>query len=93
VHIGGLHRFKGFEYQRMIVADVSSGVLPGARVEGLRDSDPQRYAREIKQAHSLLFVAATRATDSLVISWHGQPSPLLPETFLSSQKRFSNEAK
>ena len=78
VHVGTLHRFKGLEYQRMIVANVSNGVIPAARVEGLRDSDPQRYPREIKQAHSLLFVAATRARDSLVISWHGQPSPFLP---------------
>ena len=43
-----------------------------------RDTDPLRYEREIKQARSLLFVAATRARDSLVICWHGAPSPLLP---------------
>ncbi len=78
VHVGTLHRFKGLEYQRMIVADVSNGMIPAARVEGLRDTDPQRYQREVKQARSLLFVAATRARDSLVISWHGQPSPFLP---------------
>jgi superfamily I DNA/RNA helicase len=78
VHVGTLHRFKGLEYQRMIVAGVSNGVIPAARVEGLRDSDPLRYQREIKQARSLLFVAATRARDSLVISWHGRPSPFLP---------------
>jgi superfamily I DNA/RNA helicase len=61
VHVGTLHRFKGLEYQRMIVAGVSNGVIPAARAEGLRDSDPLRYQREIKQARSLLFVAATRA--------------------------------
>jgi superfamily I DNA/RNA helicase/mRNA-degrading endonuclease RelE of RelBE toxin-antitoxin system len=77
VHVGTLHRFKGLEYQQMIVAGVSNGVIPTARVEGLRDSDPLRYQREIKQARSLLFVAATRARDSLMISWHGQPSPFL----------------
>jgi superfamily I DNA/RNA helicase/mRNA-degrading endonuclease RelE of RelBE toxin-antitoxin system len=78
VHVGTLHRFKGLEYQHMIVADVGDGVIPAARVEGLRNSDPQRYQREIKQARSLLFVAATRARDSLMISWHGRPSPFLP---------------
>jgi superfamily I DNA/RNA helicase len=78
VHVGTLHRFKGLEYQRMIVAGVNDGVIPAARVEGLRDSDPLRYQREIKQARSLLFVAATRARDSLMISWHGRPSPFLP---------------
>ena len=78
VHVGTLHRFKGLEYQRMIVAGASDGVIPAARVEGLRDSDPLRYQREIKQARSLLFVAVTRARDWLIISWHGRPSPFLP---------------
>jgi superfamily I DNA/RNA helicase len=63
----------------MIVAGVSADSIPAARVEASRDTDPQRYDREIKQARSLLFVAATRARDALVISWHGRRSPLLPE--------------
>ncbi len=63
----------------MIVAGVSDGVFPAPRVESLRYDDPQRYQREIKQARSLLFVAATRARDSLVMSWHGQPSRFLPQ--------------
>ena len=78
VHVGTLHRFKGLEYQQMIVAGVSDGALPAARIAGLRDSDPQRYEREVKRARSLLFVAATRARDALTISWHGTPSPFLP---------------
>jgi hypothetical protein len=80
VHVGTLHRFKGLEYQRMIVAGVAADVIPGVRVEAARTIDPQRYDREIKQARSLLFVAATRARDALVISWHGQPSPFLPSS-------------
>jgi superfamily I DNA/RNA helicase/mRNA-degrading endonuclease RelE of RelBE toxin-antitoxin system len=79
VHVGTLHRFKGLEYQEMLVAGVSDGVVPDARISERRDSDPVRYEREIKQARSLLFVAATRARDALTISWHGQPSPFLPE--------------
>ena len=79
VHVGTLHRFKGLEYQRMIVTGVSADAIPAARVEASRDTDPQRYDREIKQARSLLFVVTTRSRDSLVISWHGKPSPLLPE--------------
>ena len=78
VHVGTLHRFKGLEYQQMIVAGVSDGILPATRVAGLRDTDPLRYEREVKQARSLLFVAATRARDGLAISWHGAPSPFLP---------------
>jgi superfamily I DNA/RNA helicase len=78
VHVGTLHRFKGLEYQQMLVAGVSAGLIPDARIAEHRDTDPVRYEREFKQARSLLFVAATRARDSLEITWHGSPSPFLP---------------
>jgi superfamily I DNA/RNA helicase len=78
VHVGTLHGLKGLEYQRMILVGITDSAIPGARVEALRDSDPVRYQRELMRARSLLFVAATRARDSLVISWHGEPSRFLP---------------
>jgi superfamily I DNA/RNA helicase len=78
VHVGTLHRFKGLEYQRMLVAGISADLIPDFRIAEHRDTDPVRYERELKQARSLLFVAATRARDSLAITWHGAPSPLLP---------------
>jgi superfamily I DNA/RNA helicase len=80
VHVGTLHRFKGLEYQQMLVAGVSAGLIPDARIADYRDTDPVRYERELKQARSLLFVAATRARDSLKITWHGSPSPFLPRS-------------
>ncbi|MYQ54946.1 hypothetical protein GTW41_27890 [Streptomyces sp. SID4941] len=40
-------------------------------------TDPVRHRREVQQARSLLFVATTRARDSLDIFWHGTPSPFL----------------
>jgi superfamily I DNA/RNA helicase/mRNA-degrading endonuclease RelE of RelBE toxin-antitoxin system len=79
LHVGTLHGLKGLEYQRVILAGISDSAIPGARVEAVRDSDPARYQREVLRARSLLFVAATRARDSLVISWHGQPSRFLPQ--------------
>ncbi|MFJ5150461.1 UvrD-helicase domain-containing protein [Streptomyces sp. NPDC088353] len=77
VHIGTMYRFKGLEYQRMIIAGVQQGLVPRASVEALRRTDPARYQAECKRARSLLFVAATRARDALTIVWHGEPSPLL----------------
>jgi superfamily I DNA/RNA helicase len=74
VHIGTLQRFKGLEYQRIILAGITDAAVPGQRVAG----DPVRQHRELMRARSLLFVAATRARDTLVISWHGQPSRFLP---------------
>jgi superfamily I DNA/RNA helicase len=77
VHIGTMYRFKGLEYQRMIIAGVQRGLVPRASVEALRRTDPARYQAECKRARSLLFVAATRARDALTMVWHGEPSPLL----------------
>ncbi|MFI1959524.1 UvrD-helicase domain-containing protein [Streptomyces althioticus] len=77
VHIGTMFRFKGLEYQRMIIAGVSDGLVPRAGVKQLRTADTARYRLEMQRARSLLFVAATRARDSLDIFWHGDPSPFL----------------
>lgn len=46
VHVGTMHRFKGLEYQRIIIAGLSDGIVPCT----------QERARE----RSRVFVAATR---------------------------------
>jgi superfamily I DNA/RNA helicase len=78
VHVGTMHRFKGLEYQRMIVAGVAEGLVPSRRVTQYERGDALRHRRELRRARSLLFVACTRARDTLVISWHGQRSRFLP---------------
>jgi superfamily I DNA/RNA helicase len=78
IHIGTMHRFKGLEYQRLAIVGASAGVIPrSAAIERFRVEDPPRYLREERKARSLLFVAATRARDTLRISWHGERSPYL----------------
>lgn len=77
VHIGTMFRFKGLEYQRMVIAGARDGLVPRETVHQLRGSDAVRYRRELQRARSLLFVAATRSRDSLAIFWHGRPSPFL----------------
>ncbi|TDC76120.1 3'-5' exonuclease [Streptomyces hainanensis] len=78
VRIGTMHRFKGLEFQRVFLTSVSEGQVPHQRVEAFRDTDPRRYERELQRARSLLFVAATRSRDELVITWNGGPSRFLP---------------
>jgi superfamily I DNA/RNA helicase/mRNA-degrading endonuclease RelE of RelBE toxin-antitoxin system len=73
VHVGTLQRFKGLEYQQMILAGITDTAVPGHHIA----DDPARQQRELMRARSLLFVAATRARDALVISWNGQPSRFL----------------
>jgi superfamily I DNA/RNA helicase len=79
VHVGTMHRFKGLEYQRMIIAGVADGLVPRHMISRYRTSDPKRYEKERQRDRSLLFVAATRARDELTVLWHGTPSPFLPE--------------
>ncbi|MFF3974666.1 UvrD-helicase domain-containing protein [Streptomyces rubiginosohelvolus] len=77
VHIGTMFRFKGLEYQRMVIAGVRDGLVPREAVTRLESDDAVRYRRELQRARSLLFVAATRSRDSLAIFWHGRPSPFI----------------
>ncbi|MGW5420192.1 UvrD-helicase domain-containing protein [Streptomyces sp. NPDC003943] len=79
VRIGTMHRFKGLEFQRVFLAGVSEGLIPHQRIEAFRLSSPDRYRQEEQRARSLLFVAATRARDELVVTWHGRASRYLPQ--------------
>jgi hypothetical protein len=85
VHIGTMHRFKGLEYQRMIIAGVSDGLVPRQMITRYRDADPKRYQLERQKDRSLLFVAATRARDELAVFWHGTPSPFLTSRLVQPQ--------
>ncbi|MEF9885396.1 hypothetical protein [Streptomyces sp. P9-A4] len=49
------------------------------RIEAYRMASPDRYRQEQQRARSLLFVAATRARDELVVTWNGKASRFLPE--------------
>lgn len=84
VHIGTMFRFKGLEYQRMIIAGVADGLVPREPVSRFRTTDPVRYRHEMQRARSLLFVAVTRARDSMDVFWHGTPSPFLGPALTSS---------
>jgi superfamily I DNA/RNA helicase len=77
IHVGTMHRFKGLEYQRIAIVAASAGILPPTWVNHLQTDDAARYRTEDRKSRSLLFVAATRARDTLRISWHGAPSPYL----------------
>ncbi|GGQ30696.1 superfamily I DNA/RNA helicase [Actinomadura coerulea] len=79
VHVGTMHRFKGLEYQHMIIAGVSGDLVPPSYLRKWEHSDPARHRRELQRARALLFVAATRARDTLLITWHGTPSPFLSD--------------
>ncbi|MER6616597.1 UvrD-helicase domain-containing protein [Streptomyces xantholiticus] len=79
VRIGTMHRFKGLEFQRVFLTSFGEGQVPHQRIEQYRGTYPDRYRQEEQRARSLVFVAATRARDELVITWSGKASRFLPK--------------
>ncbi|MDI3402368.1 UvrD-helicase domain-containing protein [Streptomyces cavernicola] len=80
VRIGTMHRFKGLEFQRVFLTGVSDGQVPHQRFEVFRATQPERHRQEMQRARSLLFVAATRARDELIVTWNGRASRFLPDS-------------
>lgn len=70
-----MHSAKGLEFSRVVLFDVSEGSVPlPLALQGLSGSDlDDAMLRE----RSLLYVAASRARDELVVTWAGTRSELL----------------
>lgn len=70
-----MHKSKGLEFARVVLFDISEDAIPPAWVlKGVAEEEiPDVQLRE----RSLLYVAASRARDELVVSWAGKPSELL----------------
>jgi ATP-dependent exoDNAse (exonuclease V) beta subunit len=77
VRLATMHRVKGLEFPVMILAAVNSHIIPmrAAFTEG----DPTAKAEHEERERSLLFVAATRARDHLIVTAYGSPSPYLAQ--------------
>ena len=76
VRLATMHRVKGLEFPVMILAGANASVLP-LRVPAA-ESDAAAWAEHVDRERSLLFVAATRARDLLIVTSWGAPSPFLP---------------
>lgn len=71
-----MHRAKGTEFARILVFGLSATSIP----MGLDayDYDAAEFEDAMLRERSLLYVAASRARDELVITYSGEPSRLLP---------------
>lgn len=75
-----MHSAKGLEFSRVILFDVSEGSVPLPLVlQGLSGSDREDA---VLRERSLLYVAASRARDELVVTCAGKPSTLLGDQHL-----------
>ena len=71
-----MHRSKGMEFSKVILVGVGAQNLPrNYQIDALPEGD---RVDALRRERSLLYVAATRARDELVVVWAGQPSELLP---------------
>ena len=71
-----MHRAKGMEFFKVILFGVNESTVPlAAATNDLAEAERND---SLLRERSLLYVAATRARDELVVSWSGTPSGLLP---------------
>lgn len=75
VRTATMHRVKGLEFDRMILAGVCEDVVPP---KSWREQEDSPITAELEtRERSLLHVAATRARTHILVTWHGAPSALL----------------
>lgn len=79
VQVGTMHAFKGLEFRGVAVIGVNEGALPYPRAVTPVEVDRVQHASDLMAERCLLFVACTRARDSLHVSWSGAPSEFLVE--------------
>lgn len=70
-----MHRAKGTEFSKVLLFDISKDSIPAALKEQQYSEDA--YADALLRERSLLYVAATRARDELVVTYRGAPSSLV----------------
>ncbi|MFC4560307.1 UvrD-helicase domain-containing protein [Nocardiopsis mangrovi] len=78
VRLGTMHRLKGQEYRCVAVAGLSEPLLPPKAAIDSSEGDPVALEQVYQQERNLLYVACTRARDTLYVSFVGTPSRLLP---------------
>ena len=75
VRLATMHRVKGLEFDRMVIASVNEDLVPLAAV--IPDDDSRERAAAETAERALLHVAATRAKKDLTVLSFGTPSPFL----------------
>ena len=73
VRLATMHRVKGLEFDRVIMASVNEGVVPLPKAtQGHADDSAREWAETEERA--LVYVAATRARKELLVLGHGKAS-------------------
>lgn len=76
VSVMTMHGAKGMEFTHVVLLGITRDVLPfQLAMAGLAEAEREEA---LQMERALLYVAAARARDELVIITHGEPSELLP---------------
>ena len=78
VRVGTMHSMKGLEFRCVAVVGVGQEHLPNLSQITDASEDPVAHSHDMQRERNLLFVACTRARDTLHVSYSGEPSPFLP---------------
>jgi hypothetical protein len=73
LRLATMHRVKGLEFDRLVVAGVNEGEVPLA-VGDLKSEDGAVREEAEKRERALFYVAVTRARREVLITSHGRPS-------------------
>lgn len=76
VRLATMHRVKGLEFDRVIIAGVNEGIVP-LKGEWTKTSDSVIQSESETHERALLYVAATRAKKEVVVTSFGKPSSFL----------------
>lgn len=76
VRLATLHRVKGLEFDRVIVAGADDGTIPLDKALNQASDKAERESVETRE-RSLLYVAVTRARKEVHVTCHGTPSRFL----------------
>ena len=76
LRVANMHRIKGLEFRHVFLAAMNDGVVPNKKaVEG--SEDPTELRDNELSERALIHVAASRAIETLCVTWHGQKSTYL----------------
>ncbi len=76
VRLATMHRLKGLEFKKMLIAGVQEGLVPLALPDEAFPDEASKEDHE-KRERCLFYVASTRARDELLITGFGEPSRLI----------------
>lgn len=77
VRVGTMHRFKGLEFRCVAVIDCDDDTMPDRWALTPAAVDPVQRSVDMHRERCLLYVACTRARESLWVGWSGQRSRFL----------------